>query len=94
MRMDSEWRKAAEHYRHLKNEANSINQLLADAKDVLLSLAGENDEAGFGVSVKHGTRQGAIDFKKFVSELLPNANLEPYRKDSIQTTTINISKGE
>jgi len=92
MRMDTEWRKAAEQYRHLKNEADSLNQLMADAKDTLLSLAGEEDAAGFGVSVKHGTRKGTIDYETMVAAL--NINAELFRKASIQTVTVNISKGE
>lgn len=92
MRTDEQWRIAADHYRTAKMRAEDAEQVLAEAKELLLHLAGDNNENGYGVSVTHSKRKGSIDYHAAASLHFSNEELENFRKEETTVTSIKISR--
>lgn len=92
MRTDTPWMKAANKYREARSNLDYWKQAEADAREALLHIADGEDASGFGVSVKKQSRQGSIDYKLMVTELLPQEDEEPYRKDGVEFFKVDVSK--
>lgn len=91
-RVDVEWMKAANKYREARANLDYWKQQEADAREALLHIANGEDASGFGVSVKKQERKGSIDYKLMVTELLPQEDAEPYRKDGVEFFKVDVSK--
>ena len=93
MRMDKEWREAADAYRSASYAVEEAKAAQAEAKKRLLSLAGDDDVSGYGVSVKHIIKRGSIDYKAAAIDHLPDGfDFEGYRKDETIYTNVTINK--
>ena len=92
MNTSKAWHHAAEAYKQAHHDLKAAQQREADAKDDLLSLAGDQDMAGNGVSVQWQIRRGAIDYKVIVQEFGEGIDLEKYRKKESIFSKINVSK--
>lgn len=90
-RYDSEWQQAAQEYRNSEFAVSEAKKAIEVARDNILALT-DVDASGFGVSVKFTERKGSVDYAGIVQSHLPELNVEMFRKPSVSTTTINVSK--
>lgn len=90
-RYDDEWGTAATDYIDADRHLKAAKEAMDVARDNLLALTEEN-ASGFGVSVKFTERKGSVDYAGIVQSHLPELNVEMFRKPSVSTTTINVSK--
>lgn len=91
VRYDSEWQQAAQEYRNAEFAASEAKKAVEVARDNLLALT-DVDASGFGVSVKFTERKGSVDYAGIVKEHLPQIDVEQFRKASVSTTNIKVSK--
>ena len=96
-RGDAEWRVAAEHYRTVKGVLDRYKKALGDARAKLVSLAGDSDTCGRGVSVRHVKTKGTIDYKEFAKALYVGEGFadeaEEYRGEETMKTRVTITEG-
>ena len=90
MRTDKEWQEAAKAYRHAAYVFEQIKAEFENARDALLALTDGQPESGFDVSVTYQTRKGSIDYKAIVTEMNPDFDCEPFRKESTTFPVIKI----
>lgn len=77
-RIDIEWIELANTYTCLTRKIKMLQEQADNAKAALLSLAGESEQRGGGISISWVERKGTIDYLS-VKEL-KGVDLEPYRK--------------
>lgn len=89
-RLDSEFVEAAMKYAAAAQHADPAVAKAKKLKAELISVAGEfhGTLIGGGVRLTHVSRTGSIEYKKAFADLLPDADLEPYRKDSTESVTV------
>ncbi len=90
-RNDMAWREAAQAYRNAKHALQDAQQAEQEAKLTLLELT-DVDARGSGVAVKFIERKGSVDYKKALSDIAPNVDVEPYRKKYTSVTNITIAE--
>jgi len=70
-------------YKEAKQALDDAKQALENARDALIDHAGPEGGQIGDIKVSRVTKKGAISYQKAIAELLPDADLEPYRgKDS------------
>ena len=90
-RNDMAWREAASAYMKAKHALQDAQQAEQEAKLTLLELT-DVDARGAGVAVKFTERKGSVDYKKALSDIAPDVDVEPYRKKSTSVTNITIAE--
>lgn len=79
-RSDAEWVEAARKYVEAKKAADEAAAALDEAKKTVLALTIGDFSQGGGVEVKKITRSGSIDWAAVQKKLLPDVDVEPFRK--------------
>lgn len=79
-RDDAPWADAAATYLAIAKLHGEVGDELAEARDVLLALAGDHSAQGCGVSVTRAERKGSVDYAKALKANLPGLDVEAYRK--------------
>lgn len=90
-RDDPEWAEAARQWLHAKALADDYAELEKQAKAALEALA-PGGASGAGVQLTRVERAGSIAYAKAVKELLPDADLEPYRGKPTSYFTVRLSE--
>lgn len=80
-RMDQEWRDAAIRFRRAEHAAALADDEKTAAREALLALSGGVNAGGFGVTVTFQQRKGSVDYKRIVETLMPDVQVDSYRKD-------------
>lgn len=91
-REDTEWQEAAIEFQKAYKEAEKASERLDAAKATLKGLAGGMTTSGGGVIVTRIEKAGSIDWKKVQAELLPEADIEPFRKPTSVEFRVSLSK--
>lgn len=93
-RNDRSFIAAAQEYAAAAAALDVAKRFSEAARKVLLETAGDFTGSlyGAGVRLTHVTRQGSVDYRKAFGELLPEADLEPYRKSSTETVMVKVEK--
>ena len=89
-RDDDEWRQAASYYLNAKLAEEHAKNVVAEAKKRLIHLGVGK---GAGVSVSHTMAKGRIDYRKAVETLAPDADVEKFRGDPVESWSIREIKG-
>jgi len=91
-REDRAFLDVAADYALAHSECESAKSTLDSARDALLSESGEfvGTLTGGGVRLTNVFRSGSIDYRRALGELLPDADVEPYRKPSTQTIMVKV----
>lgn len=89
-RDDKPWQLAAQQYIEAKKRADETSAALAEAKANMVSLATGDYSHGAGVEVKQVSRIGTIDWQSVQRQLLPDANLEPFRKKGTEYFEVRV----
>ncbi len=89
-REDDDWAEAAEFYRKAKESADIAAAQLQTAKDRLIELTAGNYSGGCGVGVTKITKVGTVDWKKVHADLIPDADVEQYRKPGSEFFKVEI----
>jgi len=79
-RSDAEWVEAARKYVEAKKAADEAAAALDEAKKAMLALTIGDFSQGGGVEVKKINRSGSIDWFSVQKNLLPDVDVEPFRK--------------
>jgi len=90
-RDDKDWAEAADSFRSAKAEYEAAKAKMDDLKEQLIAMAG-NQASGRGVSVSKINRKGSIDWAKVQSSLLPDTDLEPYRKKDSSFYRVDVEE--
>jgi len=91
-RSDVEWINAAYDYLAAKKAADSASEALEQAKARLLQLASGPVTRGAGVSVRHQTRSGSVDWKKVQQDF--DIPVNQYRKPGTDYYVVEVQKNE
>lgn len=94
VREDKAFLDAAADYAADYTEYEQVKSKLESARDALLAEAGEftGAVAGGNVRLTNVPRKGAVDYKKLLSALLPDADVEPYRKPGTTTVMVKVTE--
>ena len=85
-RNDVSWLMAATDWTKANEELEELKSKEKEAREVLIQLSENQNTIGQGVRLQRILRKGAVDYKA-VPEL-KDVNLEPYRKDNIESWRI------
>ena len=85
---DDQWRYNCGELRKLSGLIEMYQQMYDDIKEKQVELSGGHDCAGYGVSVCHIERKGAIDYNAIPE--LKSVDLEAYRKPSTKYTKVTV----
>ena len=90
-RNDPEWRDAVDALAEAKAAKDAAEASYRAALDRVTLLEPEGAQ-GFGVRVTQVIRAGAIAYAKAVKDLLPGADLEPYRGSESLSYRVEVTK--
>ena len=90
-RSDPEWREAVKTLAAAKAARDAAEAAYRSALDRVTLLEPEGAQ-GFGVRVTQVLRAGAIAYAKAVRDLLPGADLEPYRGSESLSYRVEVTK--
>lgn len=90
VRSDEAWADAAAFFTAAKRQADYFSKLAEGYRANLLELAGGEQSMGAGVRVTPFNKVGSIDYKKAITDLAPNADLETYRKKGTTETRVTV----
>lgn len=88
-RTDDAWRKAAQQFTLLKEEADALDARLDVARNTLVALAQHPKEHGYGVTVSRYWKQGAVEYKKV--PVLRGVDLGPWRGKSREEVRVTLN---
>ena len=89
LRLDDDWKLAADTFTKLKTKAEETAKQADEAKAKLISLTSHSRESGFGVSVTRFYKQGSVDYKSVPH--LESVDLDSYRgkaKEEVRVTVV------
>lgn len=79
--VESDMAKAmAAEWERLKEQEAALKNKIAGVRKKILDLAGDEDADVSGVKVRRVERRGSVDYKRLLSEVAPDADIEAYRK--------------
>lgn len=90
VREDGAWRQAATQYLAAKQQSEVCTANLEEAKAALIALASHPSESGYGVTVTHFWKRGAVDYRKIPQ--LKEIDLEQYRSPSRLETRVIVKE--
>lgn len=91
---DPQWLDLAAEYINRDRLIKVENERQAKIKEQLYKLAGGDNVKGGGVSVTNSVRKGSVDYKKMLSDLFPDQEVDQdqYRKKSTSIQTVRIGE--
>lgn len=89
VRIDDIWRKAAESYAKLKQQADDLATQADEARQRLIQLASHTSEQGFGVTVTRFWKAGSVSYKGIPE--LAGVDLELYRGKMREEVRVTIA---
>lgn len=91
IRTDEQWSEAAAFFTAAKRQADAFAKMAEEYRANLLALAGDDPNTmGGGVKVTRYEVSGSVDYKKAITTLAPDADLEQFRKKSSTQTRVTI----
>lgn len=90
-RDDSAWRSAVALYLHAEAELEMAEARKEEARKHLLELA-PNGARGCGLQLIKAERSGAIDYARAFKQMLPDVDIEPFRRAGTTVFSVRIDK--
>lgn len=90
IRDDDAWNTEAAYFTAAKRQADYYAKLADEHRASLIELAGNESASGMGIKLTRFEKAGSVDYKKALSILAADADIEPFRKASTTETRITI----
>lgn len=90
-RSDFQWLEASKDYLETKKQLKELEEKEVKERQYLIQLAENQNCRGNGVTLKKVVRIGNMDYERIIEEKLKGVDLEPYRKNNIETWRLGVN---
>lgn len=90
-RQDIEWLEGSNHWLETKKQLKILEEKESQQRQYLIQLAKNKNCKGNGITLTKVVRKGNIDLDRVIEEKLKGVNLEPYRKNNIETWRFGVN---